>query len=148
VSALKALGLQDGLATLVAGRGRGAGGVLAEMGQTLMEPPNVAGWRGGAAWLNSATIFARLNYIDLLTGGGAAAATDRRRPTVAAPDLPYASPAETLAALLPLALDDSVSEEQREVLLDFAGGPEAALSPDAARKLAYLILGSPQFHLA
>ena len=148
VSALKALGLQDGLATLVAGRGRGAGGVLAEMGQTLMEPPNVAGWRGGAAWLNSATIFARLNYIDLLTGGAAVATADRRSPAISVPVLPYATPAETLAALLPFALDDNVSAEQRAALLDFAGGPEAALSPDATRELDYLILGSPQFHLA
>ncbi len=43
------------------------------MGQTLYDPPNVAGWPGdkvSALWLNSGTWMARLNYINLLLNGG------------------------------------------------------------------------------
>jgi uncharacterized protein (DUF1800 family) len=42
------------------------------MGQTLFNPPNVAGWPGdklSSTWLNSGTWMARLNYIDLLLVG-------------------------------------------------------------------------------
>lgn len=47
------------------------------MGQTLFDPPNVAGWPGdkvSALWLNSGTWMARLNYIDLLLARGTVAA--------------------------------------------------------------------------
>ena len=43
------------------------------MGQTLFDPPNVAGWPGdkvSAFWLNSGTWMTRLNYIDLLLARG------------------------------------------------------------------------------
>jgi len=46
------------------------------MGQTLFDPPNVAGWPGdkvSALWLNSGTWMTRLNYIDLLLARGTAA---------------------------------------------------------------------------
>jgi hypothetical protein len=32
------------------------------MGQTLFDPPNVAGWHGGASWANTATLLARYNF--------------------------------------------------------------------------------------
>jgi hypothetical protein len=43
------------------------------MGQTLYDPPNVAGWpadKVSAIWLNSGTWMARLNYVNLLLNGG------------------------------------------------------------------------------
>ena len=43
------------------------------MGQTLFDPPNVAGWSGdkiSAFWLNSGTWMTRLNYIDVLLARG------------------------------------------------------------------------------
>jgi uncharacterized protein (DUF1800 family) len=50
---------------------------VARMGQVVMQPPNVAGWPGGALWLNTGTLFARLNYLNQLAlskGGPAPAA--------------------------------------------------------------------------
>jgi uncharacterized protein (DUF1800 family) len=38
--------------------------MVAEMGQYLCNPPNVAGWPGGPAWLSSAMLFARFNFVD------------------------------------------------------------------------------------
>ena len=32
------------------------------MGQALFAPPSVAGWDGGAAWINTATTLARSNF--------------------------------------------------------------------------------------
>jgi uncharacterized protein (DUF1800 family) len=36
---------------------------LAQMGQMLFYPPNVAGWPGGANWLTSQTVIARENFV-------------------------------------------------------------------------------------
>ena len=38
------------------------------MGQSLFAPPNVKGWPGGKAWLNTATILARNNLARELAG--------------------------------------------------------------------------------
>ncbi|MGI9058997.1 MAG: DUF1800 domain-containing protein [Ktedonobacteraceae bacterium] len=43
------------------------------MGQTIFDPPNVAGWPGdkvSALWLNSGTWMTRLNYIDVVLARG------------------------------------------------------------------------------
>src|SRR5262245_38469120 len=39
------------------------------MGQLLFAPPNVKGWVGGKAWLNSATVLARQNFAEAMLGG-------------------------------------------------------------------------------
>src|SRR5579864_7803560 len=73
IGALKTLGATAvGLRTL---------GALNQMGQLVMSPPNVAGWPGGALWINTGTLLARLGYLHQLvmfkptaqvnTGGGA-----------------------------------------------------------------------------
>lgn len=39
------------------------------MGENLFDPPSVAGWEGGRAWLNAATLFARQNLCAYLITG-------------------------------------------------------------------------------
>src|SRR3989440_11266336 len=61
VGALRALNIQ--------GDGNGLPTITTLMGQTLFDPPNVAGWPGdkvSALWLNSGTWMTRLNFIDAL----------------------------------------------------------------------------------
>lgn len=36
-------------------------GIQKALGQTLLNPPNVAGWKGGRAWIDNATLLMRLN---------------------------------------------------------------------------------------
>jgi len=53
----------------VQGDGKALPAMTTLTGQTLFDPPNVAGWPGdkaSALWLNSGTWMMRLNYIDLL----------------------------------------------------------------------------------
>ncbi len=160
VGAIKALDLQDRLLVLSgADRGvRGGGGVLGAMGQIPFEPPNVAGWTGGKQWLNSATIYARLNFINTLTGGtpvdtvanadrlGQARRQAQQQQTMALPGFETAAVVAT--RYLPLLLDDNLPEEARALLLNYAGPPDAPLTSDVQRCLAYLMLASPQYHLA
>ena len=40
--------------------------VLAQLGQNLFAPPNVKGWPGGEAWINSTTLLARKQFLDRL----------------------------------------------------------------------------------
>lgn len=41
---------------------------LGAMGQELFNPPSVKGWDGGAAWINSRTLTARMSFTGELTG--------------------------------------------------------------------------------
>lgn len=146
VGALKALGLQASATnTLLGAGGRRDGGALGAMGQLPLEPPNVAGWPGGASWLNSATLFARLNFINQVTGANAA---DRRAPTAPQPAQELGTVAQAVDYYLPFLLDGNVSTEARAVMAEYAGGADVALTPERLRGLVYLVLGAPQFHLA
>ncbi|QNJ98196.1 DUF1800 domain-containing protein [Constantimarinum furrinae] len=40
------------------------------MGQELMNPPNVAGWEGGRAWINTNSLMIRLKLASVLLGDG------------------------------------------------------------------------------
>jgi hypothetical protein len=65
----------------IQGDGKGLPSMTTIMGQTLFDPPNVAGWPGdkvSSLWLNSGTWMARLNYIDLLLVGNKNARTGAR----------------------------------------------------------------------
>ena len=39
---------------------------VAQLGQNLFSPPNVKGWPGGQAWINSTTLLARKQFLDRL----------------------------------------------------------------------------------
>jgi uncharacterized protein (DUF1800 family) len=78
------------------------------MGQTLFAPPNVKGWPGGDAWINSSTLLARQRFL---------AALSRRTPEGAAMQI-AASAGHRIAIddlLLPLPpVGDAVAEARAE----------------------------------
>ena len=138
VSAVKALGAQESMLQVLT-RARA---LLTTMGQIPFEPPNVAGWPGGPTWLNSATIFARLNFINQLaatTAGGGGGGVG--------PPPNLGTAAQALDYYLPLALDDNLPDAARQVLLDYASAG-GQLTPELLRGVAYLVLASPQFQLS
>ena len=145
IGAVKALGLQTGVATVLAARGGGRDNApLNQMGQVPMEPPNVAGWRGGAAWLNSSTMFARLNFLNSL-------GTPAAQPRQAAPAAPmpkFATAGEAFDHYATFLLDANLPDAARQAVLDYAGGPDARLTADTQRDLVYLLLAMPQYHLS
>jgi uncharacterized protein (DUF1800 family) len=61
VSALRNLGIDD---TSYTGT---AYSRLRSMGMRLFQPPNVAGWNHGRAWINSGNLIARFNYADRIS---------------------------------------------------------------------------------
>lgn len=55
---------------------------LEDMGQSLFAPPNVKGWPGGTAWLNTSTVLSRHNFARAVAMGDLRAmALPRRRNT-------------------------------------------------------------------
>jgi uncharacterized protein (DUF1800 family) len=43
--------------------------MLTQLGQELMQPPNVKGWDGGDTWITTSTLFNRYNFMCTLVGG-------------------------------------------------------------------------------
>lgn len=52
---------------------------LRMMGQSLMQPPNVKGWDGGATWITSSTLYNRYNVLGALIAGNDNPQARRRR---------------------------------------------------------------------
>ena len=98
---------------------------MAPMGQVLFYPPNVAGWPGGTAWLNSSTLLSRINFTN--------AAANRMRASL---------PSQTLDQLSGVLLDGNVSPTTKDGLQAFA----AAHAGDQAG-LLFMVLATPEYQL-
>lgn len=61
---------------------------MAAMGQELFQPPNVKGWPGGEAWINTATLFTRYNTAGGLVFGEPGARPRRPRAEAANDESP------------------------------------------------------------
>ncbi len=118
------------------------------LGQTLFAPPNVKGWDGGQAWLNSATLLARHNLAAQLVGGEGELAGAFRIESLAA--VAGEDVEKQTRFLLELLLQDDVGPQARAALVAFAARQEPPPpSPQRRlRELAHTILLMPEFQLA
>jgi len=102
---------------------------LESMGQILLDPPSVFGWDWEQAWVSSATLLARYNFArDIIMareGGG------RFRPEKLVPLSIDGQPptAEDLvnAVIVALGLEGELTDAERDILLDYLGGPGTQL---------------------
>jgi uncharacterized protein (DUF1800 family) len=118
-------------------RGRQGGGFYTAMDQVLFEPPNVAGWPGGAAWLSSATWFARLNFLDQFFFP--------RGRALALPAIGGATAEAAVDAIAARLVDGQLEGARRAAVIE-----HVATIRDAAERAAtaaYLVAGSPEFQL-
>ncbi len=60
------------------GNGTGAAAAVAAMGQNLFSPPNVRGWPGGEAWINTQTLLVRKQFIERALMSPAISASEAR----------------------------------------------------------------------
>jgi hypothetical protein len=117
------------------------------IGQSLFAPPNVKGWEGGQAWLNSATLVSRHNLAWRLVGGQDP--QFRSRVDVSRLAAKHAGDEHRVAFFLKLFVDDDVSEESRKLLEEFA--KKDSKGNDERLRLAELvhtILVMPEYQLA
>ena len=131
----------------IASDGAGLAGQTRAMGQDLLDPPNVAGWPGGPAWLNSATWMQRVNWLNsIATRRKGEAGTVLALPTTGDPR----RLSQTLVAQL---LDGNLDADRRAAIEGYVyDGAPGQLTVNFAnrqgRHLAYLLLASPEYQLA
>jgi uncharacterized protein (DUF1800 family) len=121
------------------------------MGQALFAPPNVKGWDGGKAWLNTATLLARHNLASKLLGGHdprLRANLELEKP--AARFAAKKGPAAEVDYLLQLLLQGDVSPQVKSRLEQFVAGKTKTGKADRGklREAAHAILTTPEFQLA
>src|SRR6266851_2703436 len=158
VGAYRALSIQ--------GDGSGLPTLVTLMGQTIFDPPNVAGWPGdkvSALWLNSGTWMTRLNYIDLLLVRG----TSAHGSSTSLVDLQGTvnkyklnSPEQFVDHFSSFLLDSNLDSNRRTQLLDYftaqdgsSGGRPITLTSGKSYPLGrvrgtlYLMMASPEYQL-
>jgi uncharacterized protein (DUF1800 family) len=125
----------------------------AQLGQRLLEPPNVKGWEEGAAWIRTATMLGRGNMAGVLTGlvrpdaviqearMDGLSLMDDERVTGFVPELDLGarlqalgakSDAELVDALTSQLLAVPLTDESRAGLLDFLAAERSKLGGDDA----------------
>ncbi len=125
---------------------------LRQMGQTLFYPPNVKGWDGGAAWLNSQTVLTRENFAN----GVAKSPQMMGAADWIAPAMRSMDPRTVARTLTDTMLQGDVSPASVAQLVAYLGGSGqtelAALSPEnvdeRVRNAAYLTMAMPAYQLA
>jgi uncharacterized protein (DUF1800 family) len=131
---------------------RGVVNMMSQLYQTLLDPPNVKGWDGGREWIDDSSILNRLKFVGAVISANLPAQNAKGQQQQAAQTqkvdirLPSASSANELIELLGKTyLGQSPTGSLRKTLEMFSGG---RLTPDVAKGMAYLVLASPQYHLA
>lgn len=136
-------------------------GQVDNLGQTLFAPPNVKGWEGGQAWLNTATVLARYNFAQSLTTGSGRVNLGENpveMPAVGVAIDPAAlvrrekltEPEAILNFLAELLLQGDLREAARAKLLGFLkeGNPGDAALSQRVRETFHAIMTLPEYQLA
>jgi uncharacterized protein (DUF1800 family) len=120
-----------------------AGRAARDMGQSLFDPVNVAGWKGGTAWSNTATVIGRYNWA--VTAAGMVSADTVTQVLAAA----HGDPAQTAdgwmakLGLLELRPDTRAGIDEWTAAAHAAGDNAAVI----ARGVLTLLIASPDFAL-
>lgn len=119
---------------------------LDEIGQSVFYPPNVKGWEGGRAWINTSTLLGRSNLVAELLDHDATRFAGADLETLAK-NYKVTSPGELLDWLDMLLLAVPFAASEKQELLTFA----AQTTGNSSHRIAELIHAMstvPQFHLA
>jgi uncharacterized protein (DUF1800 family) len=126
---------------------------LGEMGQELFAPPNVKGWPGGRAWLNTSTMLQRDNFAGALALG---TLWDDKAPPAPALDPArllreenVSRPEDVVGALLDLYLPGGVRAEARAKLVAFVAedNPTGPALDRRVREAVHAVLSMPEYQL-
>jgi uncharacterized protein (DUF1800 family) len=129
-------------------------GPMEGLGQTLFAPPNVKGWDGGKAWLNSATLLARDNLAWRLLQGSRGSPGARVSPLALvqkyAGGRNYAGQVDLLLDLLLQPDEGELNPKARQGLVDFLArdDPKGASLDARLRETAHAVMLMPEYQLA
>ena len=125
---------------------------MALMGQDLFDPPSVAGWDIGRAWINTSTLFARQNTATYLITGKVPGDERWSRDDMAYDPTALLegvdrTPDATVHHLADTLLGEHVAGDKREPLLAFMRQRTKGVTPDAVAGLLVLISAMPEYQL-
>jgi hypothetical protein len=125
------------------------------MGQELFEPPSVAGWDTGRAWINSATMFARQNLtVFLLTGklpytqGWDRTEMAYKPGETVLSGLKTRSPDEVVNRLMFVMLGPRTTPERKGELMAFLASRKEGMTDDVVMGLMLMISAMPEFQVS
>jgi uncharacterized protein (DUF1800 family) len=117
------------------------------MGQSLLAPPSVAGWDGGANWISSTAMLARDNLALGLLSQQDQALGQRLDPAALAAKYKFTGPDQRARFFLDLLVQDAFEPKARESIVHAATAK--GVDDDAAtRNAVRLILTAPEYQLA
>jgi uncharacterized protein (DUF1800 family) len=124
----------------------GAYNAMQNMGQRLFNPPNVKGWDGGTDWISDTTLLYRLNFIGAIASLNPPVVLQagQTKPPAGYTLTPGKSATASLEQLGLLFLDAAPETNFKRSLEQYAAGKN---TQDTIKGMAYMILGSPQYHL-
>ncbi|WP_428388107.1 DUF1800 domain-containing protein [Mucisphaera sp.] len=122
------------------------------MGQSVFDPPSVAGWPVGRAWINTSTLFARQNTCVYLLTGKVPGRNWNRRNTNYEPMKLIAGmdPADTRTianTLIDDLLGHHLSDERRKPLVDFLTAENKPANNDRLIGFLTLVTAMPEYQL-
>jgi len=125
---------------------------LKGMGQDLFEPPSVAGWEGGKAWINTSTLFMRQNTCTYLLTGAMPGKTFKKidvkyNPMPLLDGLKDRSAKAVVDHLCDAMLGEYVPAARRESLVTFMNERDKGVTADALVALLLLITAMPEYQL-
>lgn len=109
------------------------------MGQSLFDPPNVAGWPGGADWLNTGAWMARMRWL-LATSQKHSSSFQGVSGGTSAPDAAVGHAVDAM-------LDGNISDGARRAIIDHLHSIGAA-GTGSAGDLFFLVAATPEYQLA
>jgi uncharacterized protein (DUF1800 family) len=117
--------------------------LMGQLGQSLFEPPTVEGWKGGRAWINSATMLGRANFAtDVTIGGRFGSISD---PVDVAAQRKWQEPHEAVAYYVELLLARDVSSAHSAIenYLEHSTGSLG----ERLRGVLHVLMTLPEYHL-
>jgi uncharacterized protein (DUF1800 family) len=120
----------------------------ASLGQALFRPPNVKGWDGGRAWINSSTLLGRINLVGQILSASetqfGAAGGDLASVAAGAGAV---TPQKMVEWLLELLVAVPVPQRARDSLTELAGG-DGRDRNQVIRDVIHAMAVLPEFELA
>jgi hypothetical protein len=132
------------------------------MGQTLYDPPNVAGWPGdqvSATWVNTGAWMTRVNTIDALVNYMSASPDFNKQLQADIQKQQINSADKLVSYVLTQLIDGQIDSPRRQMLVDYVNGSSTggtdrltlyggkAISGNSVRGLYYLIMSMPEYQL-
>lgn len=135
-------------------RERALAQALRPLGQELFNPPNVAGWPGGPAWLDAATVASRFNFGGLLAAAVKNAPSPNGGGYIDPESFVQKLGTKSWSAVVDLfggSLTGGLTEDTRSALLQYAGTAQdtrPVTLDTKLRGLIHLLMVSPEYQVA